>query len=147
VESPPTKPIFRHRCLIVNNRERRMSRYEAVMALFRNGIAQREIARQCGLSRKTVRRFILAQSFPERKQRRRSSLVDPHRNYLEMRWQQGCHNSAQLWRELRVQGFAIRPHTLRDWMHKHYGSRRCPESRSRTSIPLRASPRQVAGGS
>jgi transposase len=144
VESPPTKPISRHRRLIENNRERRMAHYEAVMALFRKGVAQREIARQCGLSRKTVRRFIRAQGFPERKQRRRSSLVDPHRDYLEMRWHQGCHNSAQLWRELRAQGFAIRPHTLRDWMHKHYGSRRCRQSRSRTSIPLRASPRQVA---
>ena len=70
------------------------------MALFRKGVAQREIARQCGLSRKTVRRFIRAQGFPERKQRRRTSLVDRHRDYLEMRWQQGCHNSAQLCREL-----------------------------------------------
>ncbi len=145
VEPPHTKPLSRHRRLIADNRERRMSRYEAVMALFGKGIAQREIARQCGMSRKTVRRFIRAQGFPERKERRRSSLLDRHRDYLEMRWQQGCHNSAQLGRELRAQGFAIRPHTLRDWMHKHYGPRACRNPpRSRSSTPVRASPRQVA---
>jgi len=144
-EPPPGNLTSRHRRLIQDNRERRMARYEAVMVLFQQGIAQREIARQCGLSRKTVRRFIRAQGFPERKQRRRSSMIDHHRDYLEMRWQQGCHNSAQLGRELRSQGFAIRPHTLRDWMHKHYGPRgRRDKLRSRTSTPLRASPRQVA---
>jgi transposase len=145
VKPPSAKPTSRHRRLIQGNRERRMARYEAVMALFQKGIAQREIARQCGLSRKTVRRFIRAQGFPERKQRRRSSLIDRHRDYLEMRWQQGCHNSAQLYRELRSQGFAIRPHALRDWMHKHYGPRgHRNQLRSHRSTPLRASPRQVA---
>jgi DNA-binding NarL/FixJ family response regulator len=60
VEPPSARSISRHRRLIEDNRERRMARYEAVMALFHKGIAQREIARQCGLSRKTVRRFIRA---------------------------------------------------------------------------------------
>jgi biotin operon repressor len=84
-----------------------MGRYEAVMGRFRQGVSQREIGRQCGLSRKTVRRFIRAQGFPERKQRHRFSSVDPHRDYLEMRWQQGCHNSAQPWRELRARGHRV----------------------------------------
>ena len=141
----PAERLSRPRLRIEQNRERRMARYEAVMELFRQRVSQREIGRQCGLSRKTVRRFIRAQGFPERKQRHRFSSVDPHRDYLEMRWQQGCHNSAQLWRELRARGFAGRPHTLRDWMHKHYGPRRCRgQPRSRASTPLRASPRQVA---
>ncbi|MGA2373464.1 MAG: helix-turn-helix domain-containing protein [Candidatus Korobacteraceae bacterium] len=48
-----------------------MGRYEAVMGRFRQGVSQREIGRQCGLSRKTVRRFIRVQGFPERKQRQR----------------------------------------------------------------------------
>ena len=94
VEPLSTEPISRHRRLIEDNRQRRTARYAEKMALFPKGIAQREIARQCGLSRKTVRRFIRAQGVPERKQRRRTSLVDRHRDYLEMRWQQGCHNMA-----------------------------------------------------
>jgi transposase len=102
---PATEPVMepllverlsRSQLRIEQHRERRMARYEAVMELFRQGASQREIARHCGLSRKTVRRFIRAQGFPERKQHRRSSLVDRHWDYLEIRWQQGCHNSAQL---------------------------------------------------
>jgi transposase len=145
VESPSTRPRSRYWLRIEQNREHRMARYETVMGLFRDGVSQREIARQCGLSRKTVCRFIRAQGFPERKQRHRSSSVDRHRDYLEMRWQQGCHNRAQLWRELRAQGFAGRPHTLRDWVQKHYGPRRC-RGQPQSSVPtfVRASPRQVA---
>ncbi|MGA2571350.1 MAG: transposase [Terracidiphilus sp.] len=123
VEPSPAERLSRPRLRIEQNRERRMACCEAVMGLFRQGVSQREIGRQCGLSRKTVRRFVHAQGFPERKQRHRFSSVDPHRNYLEIRWQQGCDNSAQLWRELRARSFAGRPHTLRDWMHKHYVSR------------------------
>src|SRR5437870_5067570 len=29
----------------------------------------------------------------------------PYRAYLEERWREGCHNAAQLWRELRERGF------------------------------------------
>jgi AraC-like DNA-binding protein len=89
-EPPPsTPPIPRYRRRIKQNRERRRARYEAVRERLRRGLSQREIARQCGLSRKTVRRFLSAQGFSERKTRRGSSCVDPHRDYLEMRWQQG----------------------------------------------------------
>jgi hypothetical protein len=45
-----------------------------------------------------------------------------HRNYLEIRWREGCHNRAQLWRELRSLGFEVRPTTVRDWINKHPGA-------------------------
>jgi DNA-binding NarL/FixJ family response regulator len=67
----PSPAERRPRLRIEQNRERRMGRYEAVMGRFRQGVSQREIGRQCGLSRKTVRRFIRVQGFPERKQRQR----------------------------------------------------------------------------
>jgi hypothetical protein len=49
------------------NRERRAARYESVMEQMRQGKSQREIARNCGLARKTVRRWISARSFQERR--------------------------------------------------------------------------------
>ena len=127
-----------------NNSQRRLDRYEAVMEMARQGLSQREIGRQCGLSRKTVRRWLRADGFPERRRSLRHSSVEVHREYLEQRWQQGCHNAAQLWRELQTQGFAGRPHTLRDWLQKQYGRRRERQKQPtpRPSQP-RTSPRKV----
>ncbi len=83
-------------------------------------------------------------NFPERKRSHRRVSVEAHREYLEQRWLQGCHNAVQLWRELQAQGFAGRPHTLRDWLHKHYGPRR---ERQKQPAPkpcqVRTSPRKV----
>ncbi len=59
-----------------------------------------------GMHRRTVRRFVRADSFPERaRPKRKPSALDQHRSYLEQRWREGCHNAARLWRELRQQGF------------------------------------------
>jgi len=126
------------------NRQRRQDRYEIVMEKVRQGLSQREIGRQCGLSRKTIRRWFKANGFPERKRSSRHSSVESYLEYLEQRWLQGCHNAAQLWREIEMQGFAGRPHTLRDWLQKHYGRRR---ERQQQQIPKpiqpHVSPRKV----
>lgn len=142
----PAKPLSRYRRFIEQNRERRMEHYQTVAALFKRGVSQREIARQCGLNRTTVRRFIRAQEFPERKSRYYASTLDPFRDYLEMRQQQGCHNCAQLWRELCSLGFEGRPTTVRDWISRHPGPRasRNVQLHLAPSPPLRASPRHVA---
>jgi hypothetical protein len=72
-------------------------------------------------------------------------MLDQHQEYLERRWQQGCHNAAQLWRELREQGFACQSRTVRDWIRKHCGARRCRAGQQLSiSTPPRSSPRQVA---
>jgi transposase len=127
------------------NRERRLARYEAVMEKVRQGASQREIARQCKMSRKTVRGWIRTQDFPERKQGYRSSAVDQYREYLEMRRLQGCCNGAQLWRELRSQGFTGRPRTLRDWLRKRDISQSSSGEHKPSVLVLpRTSPRQIA---
>jgi transposase len=127
------------------NRQRRLDRYEVVMEKVRKGLSQREIARQCGLGRKTVRRWIRFGQFPERKRGLRHSSVEAHREYLEQRWKQECHNAAQLWRELQTRGFTGRPHTLRDWLQKQYGRRR-ERVKQQTPSPRspRTSPRKAA---
>jgi transposase len=72
-------------------------------------------------------------------------MVDQHREYLEQRWQQGCHNAAQLWRELRERGFKGQAPIVRTWIHKHYNSRSSDEKQQPSSSTLsRASPRQTA---
>src|SRR6266566_2861158 len=46
------------------SRDKRVSRYEEVMVLYREGIGQRAIARQLRMSRKTVQRSISSPGFP-----------------------------------------------------------------------------------
>jgi transposase len=42
---------------------------------------------------------------PERARSRRVRLLDPYVAYLQKRWDAGCHNGAQLWREIHALGF------------------------------------------
>lgn len=88
------------------HRARRLERYEAVIALHRQGLSQREIGRQLGLSRITVRRYISADGFPERASRpKRPTNLTPYEPYLRERWTAGCRNAGLLWREIRERGF------------------------------------------
>jgi len=56
--------------------------------------------------------------FPERKLVFRFSAVDAHATYLEQRWQQGCHNASQLWREMQQQGFRGQASIVRNWLRQ-----------------------------
>jgi transposase len=121
-------------------RMRRLARYSEVRGLAQQGYSQRSIARQLGLSRKTVTRFAEAERFPERAERRpRPNLLDAFLPYLQSRWQQGCHNAAQLWREIQAQGFVGSATLLRSGVASWRGQS-LPITRSGRS----SSARQVA---
>src|SRR5579883_2952223 len=94
-EKPRSQQLSRER------RQRRWDRYQNVMELHRNGLSIRAIARRLGLNRGTVRSWIRTGRFPERVIRQHSSSIDRWLPYLEQRWAEGCHNRAQLWREVR----------------------------------------------
>ena len=86
-------------------RKRRLERYEKVIALHRKGMSHREIARCLSIHRETVKRYIQAGEFPERATRKYASKTDRFSDQLEKRWKEGCHNAAQLTRELQDMGF------------------------------------------
>jgi transposase len=86
-------------------RARRLERYQQVIELHRQGVSQRAIAKRVGVNRETVGRYIHAGRFPERTPRKYASRTDPFTDYLHKRWKEGCHNAAQLARELETQGF------------------------------------------
>jgi transposase len=127
------------------SRERRMVVYETAMELVRGGLPQPDVARRLSIDGRTIRRWVESNGFPEQRPRWRKSSLDRYRDYLEQRWQQGCHNAAQLWRELREKGFKGRPRIVRDWMLKHHGTR-ASEAKKETTVPPvpRISPRQTA---
>jgi transposase len=75
----------------------------------------RRIARRLGITRNAVRRWLRAGEAPVYRRAPGSSALDRHLGYVERRWAEGCHNSAQLWRELRDQGFKGGYDIVRRW--------------------------------
>jgi transposase len=138
LSAPPTRKKLATR----THRAARLERYEAVVALNRLGMSQKEIARQVGIGCKTVRRFLRAEGFPERAQtRRKPTILDPHEAYLRERWSGGCHNSLQLWREIHEQGFPGAASLVRRFVARWRATpgRRGPPPRS-SEVPLGESP-------
>lgn len=83
---------------------RRQARYEQVHQLHRDGHSTRSIARTMKLATRTVKKYLEAETCPQYAIGRvRASKLNPHLPYLEERWQSGCTNGTQLWRELREQ--------------------------------------------
>jgi transposase len=97
-------------------RARRLARYQEVRALHAQGLSQRQIALQLRMSRTTVIRYLRTDAFPERAQSWRGSLLDPYVAYLHKRWDAGCHNGVQLWRELHALGFPGTRRMVSNWV-------------------------------
>ena len=65
----------------------------------------------------TARNFAHATTFPERaRQPRRRSHLDPYLSYLVQRWQAGCTNASQLWREIAAQGYGGTRKPVAQWV-------------------------------
>jgi transposase len=95
---PPTPSQLR--------RQRRLERYQQVITLFRAGQSQAAISRALGMERKTVRCWLRRGEFPERKPpHRRPPKVNDFAEYLQQRWNEGCHNASRLYQEIREKGY------------------------------------------
>ena len=108
---PLTAPEWRRKL----NREKRYALYEEVRALRKQGLSHYVMADRLRISRPTVRRFLAAEPFPERlagPKRQRQSIVAPYLPFLRERWQAGCHNGRQLFREATARGYAGSPAQL-----------------------------------
>ena len=101
------------------SRARRQSRYEDAARLRAAGVSISRIAAELGTERKTVRRWLKLGHAPLWKQPTGESILDPFIGFITRRWNEGCRNVAQLWRELVPLGFRGRPNTVRHWASKH----------------------------
>ena len=92
-------------------RARRIARWEEVRARHGAGQRVRRIARELGMHRSTVHRLLETPDPPRNRPRPpplsglRSPSLQPYVAYLQGRWQAGCTNSSQLFRELVAQGY------------------------------------------
>jgi transposase len=81
-------------------------RYHEIQRLRGQHLGIAAIARQVQVSRPTVYRYLAMPQPPERQRSRHRGplLITPFIPYLRQRWNAGCRNAQQLWRELVAQG-------------------------------------------
>jgi transposase len=105
IPPPPLAPTAQE--LATQRRARRLATYEQVWALRRQGRSGEAIARQLGMGRTTVFRYLHTPTFPERKGRydRGKSILNAYKDYLVQRWNAGCRDARQLCAELRQRGY------------------------------------------
>ena len=85
--------------------EQRQDRYTQVTALREQGLGQVEIAKRLGLTARTIYNWE-KNGFPEAGRRRKQrSMFDPYARYVLSRWEQGCTNGLQIYREIKEQGY------------------------------------------
>src|ERR1051326_2587291 len=101
-------------------RARRVARWENARTLHAEGKSLHAIALDPGINRKTVRKLVRTPAPPRNRPRlpRPSGLnspsLQPFVDYLQDRWQDGCHNISQLHRELVAQGCTSSRSLLRE---------------------------------
>ncbi len=117
------------------SRARRQSRYEQAARLRTAGVSIRRIAAELGTERKTVRRWLRLGHAPLWQQPSGDSVLDPFIDFLTCRWNEGCRNAAELWRELLPLGFRGRPSTVRHWAGKRRSQAADQDGSARASLP------------
>src|SRR6266508_2309014 len=107
----PTAPAPAEEAPPVGRFAERARRHHALVhGLLAQGHGLRAIARHLGWGRHTVQRYARAVTWQElvdgKWRQPRPSKLDPFKPYLQQRWEQGCRNAAQLYREVGARGFA-----------------------------------------
>jgi transposase len=121
-------------------RQRRMERYDQVIALAKTGESQAAISRALRMERKTVRRWLRRGEFPERKPPHRPApKVNQFAAYLEQRWNEGCHNATRLYQEIREKGYPGK----RAMVARLVAGWRKSGKTIRPNVPERVSPRHA----
>ena len=94
--------------------------HQQIHALAEQGKGIKEIAREVGLSRGTVRRFIRARTveelLPDGPRPAQSSVLTPFADHLRQRWNDGVTNAATLLEEIRALGYRGGYSALRDYL-------------------------------
>jgi len=100
-------------------RKTRQERYEAVKELHEQGLTNSEISRHLHLDRKTVRKYIKAESCPMYPEGRvRASKLDPYKEYITKRFNEGCTNATKILAEIRQLGYSGCKSVMMEWVQK-----------------------------
>ncbi|HAJ3957523.1 TPA: IS21 family transposase, partial [Escherichia coli] len=75
-----------------------------------------DIANELGCDRKTVRKWLNKDELPVYKRKQRPSKLDPYKDYIRQRMDEGCFNAVVILDEIRKQGYTGGDTILRDFM-------------------------------
>ena len=92
--------------------------FTAVHTLLDQGMSGRAAARRLGISKGTVASYACAERWQDKVPlwSSRAKMLDPHRDYLLQRWEQGEHQVATLHHEIAGHGFEGSRATVRDFL-------------------------------
>ena len=120
--------------------------YRRVHDLHTKRVDVANIARHLGVSRRTVYRYLRMTQPPEptRIYVGRPHVIDPYKPYLVQRWNDGCRNALQLWRELRDEhGYTHAPRTVARFVRELRKDSGVPRKfRSTATTPIYAAERE-----
>ena len=101
----PTLTLSRGQQYSIDRRDKRVTRYEQVLELHRQGHSQRSIQKQLKMSRQQIMKLLNADGFPERAKTHYLKQVDRYMDDLRARWAEGERNARVLTRYLRTLGY------------------------------------------
>ncbi len=118
-EHAPVPRSSKERAASAAYRNKMLARYWKVKKLHAQGMRMLAICRATGMSRGAVRRYVHADSFPERRRHPpQESMLDPFTPYLVKRWEEGCHVAMQLWRGTKGRGYPGSPGRVLQWARR-----------------------------
>ncbi|WP_433754631.1 ISL3 family transposase [Nocardia sp. CA-135398] len=118
-------------------------RYADIHELFNRGVNISVISERLRLDRKTVRRYVQADSVEHllAPVAKRGSALDDHTPYLRQRWDEGCTNALRLLEEVRERGYTGSHRSVRRLVQTW----RVATPPAATNAPAAPTPRDVAG--
>ncbi len=87
--------------------QERVERYHKIHDVSAKNVDSANIARHVGISRQSVYAYLKMKEPPARTRihRQYKPLIDPYKEYLIKRWNEGCRNAQQVYREIQEQGY------------------------------------------
>jgi transposase len=87
-------------------REQTKNLFDSIHALSKKGLKNAQVARELGIHRHTVEKYLAFKTPPERRHfTKKVSALAPYEDYILGRWKQGCRNATQIHREIAEQGY------------------------------------------
>jgi transposase len=121
--------------------EAQEERYNRLKELHGQGFSVSAIAREAGMSRMTVRKYLRSPTCPFYATRSpRPRLLAPYEGYLQQRWKEGCHNAARLYQEIIARGYRSKQTMVKAYLQQFRSFSSTDEESPPRASPLRRIP-------